>query len=403
MNYFDEGGLQEFAVEKFYEGCQTLHYHIRRRGRKVKKKLRSVLYVILVILLMLTVGCNQKKETNESAADQTDIKNSEVKNETNKNANQGETGEAWKPERPVTIVCFVGAGGGTDLASRTIAKAFEKHFGVPFQVINVTGGSGGIGANQVLNADKDGYTILGASEPLHGLTVLGAIDKPSADLFEAMMLIGSEGALSVPASSPYESFEELIEAAKTKELKAGAAQTTSTWSAKLHQVEAVTGVTFNQLPYEGSHPSQVAALSGEIDIVVTSLAEQADYIKAGKLRPLVAISKSDEEIPEYGTIPSIANDYPDFNELTPAMQWLGIAIPKDLPENIKKAYHEAFEVAVDSDEVKKVAEDMGYKIYGLHGEEAEETHRNLDSIYSWTLYNAGAAEISPEEFGIPKP
>lgn len=356
---------------------------------------KSLISLILTVGLILSmVGCSESQtNSTQTKSENTDATaNTDSKEETE-----------WKPTRPVTIVCFVGAGGGTDLASRTIAKVFEKHFGVPFQVINMTGGSGGIGANHVLNAKRDGYTILGASEPLHGLTVLGAVDKPTSEQWDAMMLIGSEGAISVPTTSPYQTLEELVEAAKTKELKAGAAQTTSTWSAKLHQVEKVAGVKFNQLPYEGSHPSQVAALSGEIDIVVTSLAEQADYIKAGKLRPLAAISKTDEEVPGYGTVPSISKFYPEFNELTPAMQWLGMAIPKDMPENIKKAYHEAFEAAKDSEEVKKVASDLGYKIYGLHGEEAVETHKQLDSIYSWTLYNAGAAKISPEEFGIPKP
>lgn len=372
-----------------------------------KNSIKMVISLMLALLMMFTVvGCSQNSSSDSQSSNEVES-NTETapsgSEDSKKEEEISEAEEPWKPERPVTIVCFVGAGGGTDLASRTLATVFEKHFGVPFQVVNMSGGSGGIGANHVLNAKKDGYTILGASEPLHGLTVLGAMPEPTADMWEAMMLIGSEGAVSVPASSPYETLEELIEAAKTKELKAGAAQTTSTWSAKLHQVESVTGVTFNQLPYEGSHPSQVAALSGEIDIVVTSLAEQADYIKAGKLRPLAAISKTDEEVPGYGTVPSVANFYPKFKDITPAMQWLGMAIPRDMPENIKKAYHEAFEVAIESDQVKKVASDMGYKIYGLHGEEALETHKNLDSIYSWTLYNAGAAKTSPEEFGIPKP
>ncbi len=317
---------------------------------------------------------------------------------------QSNTGSGeWKPTRPVTIVCFVGAGGGTDLASRTLAKVFEDYFEVPFQVVNMTGGSGGVGANHVLNSKRDGYTILGASEPLHGLTVLGALDKPTVDLWDAMMLIGSEGAVSVPADSPYQSFDELIAAAKTKQIKAGAAQAASTWSAKLHQVEALTGVKFNQLPYEGSHPSQVAAMSGEIEVVVTSLSEQADYIKAGKLRPLAAISKVDEEVPGWGTVPSITKWYPGYADMTPAMQWLGMAIPRDMPENIAAAYHKAFEYATTSPEVKKVASDLGYKIFGLHGAEAEPVHRQLDSIYSWVLYDAGAAMKSPEEFGIKRP
>lgn len=313
------------------------------------------------------------------------------------------TTEAWKPTRPVTIVCFVGAGGGTDLASRTIAKVFEKHFGVPFQVVNVVGGSGGVGANKVLSSKLDGYTILGSSEPLNGLAELGSMPKPASQLWDTMMLMGSEGAISVPEASPYKTIEELIEAAKTKSIKVAAAQATSTWSAKLHQVEKVTGVKFNQLPYEGSNPSNIAALSGEVDVVITSLAEQADYIKTKKLRPLAAISKVDEEVPGYGKVPSLAKAYPKYNDIVPAMQWLGISMPNAMPDNIKKAYHDAFTAAVTSEEVKKVASDMGYKIYGLQGDKSVETQKNLDAIYSWTLFDAKAATISPDTIGIPRP
>jgi hypothetical protein len=36
---------------------------------------------------------------------------------------------AWTPERPVTLIVAFAAGGGTDLAARTIARFMEKDLG----------------------------------------------------------------------------------------------------------------------------------------------------------------------------------------------------------------------------------------------------------------------------------
>ncbi|NPV54953.1 MAG: tripartite tricarboxylate transporter substrate binding protein [Firmicutes bacterium] len=308
----------------------------------------------------------------------------------------------WKPTRPVTIVCWAGAGGATDLSNRAIAQALQKEMGVPFQVVNMLGGSGGVAANHVWNQKRDGYTILGVSETVHGVAVLGVFDKPSS-VWDLFMIMGSPGVISVPASSPYKTFQDLIDAAKKKTIKAAASQAGSVWSLKLIQVQEAAGVKFHRLPYEGSHPSQVAALSNEVDCVLTALAEQREYILAKKLRPLAIIEREGADLEGYGHIPSIADFYPDFKKLPIIMQWVGIALPNDTPEDIKAAYHAAFDKAMKSKEVVDVAKNMGFKLFGLHGDKVKSLQKQLDSVFSWTLYDAGFAQKSPEEFNIPRP
>ncbi|MEO1102997.1 MAG: tripartite tricarboxylate transporter substrate binding protein, partial [Pseudomonadota bacterium] len=65
----------------------------------------------------------------------------------------------WKPERAVTYVVPWGAGGGTDANSRMLASMLEQHFGVPFNVVNRTGGNGVTGHSAIANAEPDGYTV----------------------------------------------------------------------------------------------------------------------------------------------------------------------------------------------------------------------------------------------------
>ena len=63
------------------------------------------------------------------------------------------------PNRPVTIVCPWGAGGGTDATARIIASLLEKDLGQPFNVVNRTGGSGVVGHTAIATAPPDGYTL----------------------------------------------------------------------------------------------------------------------------------------------------------------------------------------------------------------------------------------------------
>src|SRR5262245_19715949 len=66
--------------------------------------------------------------------------------------------QAW-PNRPVTIICPWGAGGGTDATARIVAAVLEKEIKQPFNVINRTGGSGVVGHQAIASAAADGYTL----------------------------------------------------------------------------------------------------------------------------------------------------------------------------------------------------------------------------------------------------
>ena len=56
-------------------------------------------------------------------------------------------------------ICPWGAGGGTDQVARTIGAILQEDLGVPFNVVNRTGGSGAIGHMAGAKAQPDGYTL----------------------------------------------------------------------------------------------------------------------------------------------------------------------------------------------------------------------------------------------------
>ena len=57
------------------------------------------------------------------------------------------------------MICPFPAGGGTDQIARIVAKQLTKRLGQQVVVENRGGANGGLGAQEVMRAEPDGYTI----------------------------------------------------------------------------------------------------------------------------------------------------------------------------------------------------------------------------------------------------
>ena len=82
-----------------------------------------------------------------------------------------------------------------------------------------------------------------------------------------------------------------------------------------------------------------------------------------------------------------------------------MALPRDTDPQAVAAFKEAFEYAVNTDEFKAYAEELGMLPVCITGEEIDQMMAQAQSLYAWTLYEQGlAAEgITPDTLGIPAP
>ena len=309
------------------------------------------------------------------------------------------------PERDITNVVVWSAGGGTDTCNRIVSAEMAKILGVNVNVTNQTGGVGGsIGMSHTFQQPSDGYTLSGLSESCVTAGVQGGWDQ-KMDVWDFMIVGGSPDVLSVTPDAPYADLEELIEAAKAEpeSVKACASAAGSIHHLNLLALENGSGAKFSFIPYTGSAPCQDAAMKGEVAVVVTSLAEQQQLLKGEKLRPLGMLIPDSFSVEGVGEIPSSFDDYPGLAEYLPISQAIGMAVKADTPDEIKEVLFDAFKKALETDTVKKWAEESYYILSGATGEEANEIFSKLESNFAWTLWDLGAAKVNPEELGIPKP
>jgi tripartite-type tricarboxylate transporter receptor subunit TctC len=64
------------------------------------------------------------------------------------------------PNKPITFVVPLGAGGMTDVTARLLAEKMKVLLGQPIVVANKPGGAGIVGVNFALSQKEDGYTVI---------------------------------------------------------------------------------------------------------------------------------------------------------------------------------------------------------------------------------------------------
>ncbi|WP_375753679.1 tripartite tricarboxylate transporter substrate binding protein [Vibrio sp. HN007] len=308
------------------------------------------------------------------------------------------------PSRNITDIVTWSAGGGTDVINRVATASMAKYLGTNINVINKPGGvSGSVGLLEGYSAKPDGYTFVGLSESNVTAAVMGGWEN-RMDVFDYFIVASSPDVISVSKSSPFNTIEELVAYIKANpnKLRVGAGSAGS-----LHHINYLAfakGIDgeMNFIPFPGSSRSQNAALSGEVDVVITSVAEQNQLIQSGDFKALATLTEKPFTVGDI-TIPSGLETYPSLNEYLPISQAIGFAMKKETPKEIKVKVAKAFASAMASDEITTYAKENHYQVVGEYGKKANERMARLESLFSWTLWELEAAKVNPESLGIPRP
>jgi tripartite-type tricarboxylate transporter receptor subunit TctC len=305
------------------------------------------------------------------------------------------------PQRPIELVVFSAPGGGLDVASRVLAAAMADELGAEIRVSNMTGGRGGVAAHYVYGRKHDGYRWLAASEAVLSLATRRAHPSTSGD-WHPFVFAGSPGIISVPAESRFRSFAELLQAVRAEpdRFTIAASGRGSIWHLRTELLRQLGEFPVRFIPYDGSGPSQVAALSGEVDLVHTALSEQIALIRGGRLRALAAVEPEPLTLRDRTRIPAITDTIPAVGAQLPLPQWLGFQLPKDTPPKVLARIDQAFHRALRSARVQDFLEKSFNEPYGLSGPQAVAMMRRSEQVLNRMLFELGLVDIAPESVGI---
>ena len=312
--------------------------------------------------------------------------------------------EAW-PRKDFVLSCFAEAGGETDAVCRLMAELMAAELGKPASVANRTGNQGGDAVNFVAAQERDGYHWGGFSGEMLTASVLGFAET-SAVNWTFFLVAGDSGILSVPQDSEYRTLEELVKATKvsSRGVKVAVSLPGSLWHVKLLALQSAADVEFGHAHYgKGDRGFGLESFSsGEADAVLSSVSEQAEWIRKSALRPLGVVETKSFEISGYGIVPSAADLFPVLAEMQ-VRQFYGFALPADTRAGILERIAVAFEKAMASEELKLFCRRRGLIPLGWHGKKADRWVQAMESAWLWKLHELGLAKESPADFGIPRP
>jgi tripartite-type tricarboxylate transporter receptor subunit TctC len=253
------------------------------------------------------------------------------------------------PQRTVTLVVPLTAGGGPDVLCRLVAEKLRSILGQQFIVENRVGAGGNIGAESVARAVSDGHVLLcspstiftnhllysklsfdpRAFEPVSvfatiWMVVFSRADLPAGNIADVFALARSQPGKLNWASPGIGTFSHLM----------------------LEALKTAGNVDMVHVPYRLSSQAFTDMLAGQNDLFAGALATVISHIRAGKMKVLAVTSR--DRLANFPNVPALTETVPGLV----AEDWMGIAAPPGTPIEVRARLSEAIAKVVALPEVQ---------------------------------------------------
>jgi tripartite-type tricarboxylate transporter receptor subunit TctC len=281
------------------------------------------------------------------------------------------------PSHPVRLVVGFAAGSTTDILARLMGQWLSQRLGQQFVIENRPGAGGNIGAETVVKAVPDGYTLLMVPPAVAANAAL--YEHLNFDFLRDTAPVAGVVRLpnvaEVHPSVPVNTIPELIAYAKANKLSYASAGigTPSHLAGQLFNV--MTGVNLQNVPYRGDGPAMADLIAGQIPLAFATTIASIEHIRAGQLRPLgVTTLKRSDVLPN---VPSISEFVPGYE----TSSWFGIAAPAGTPADIIETLNRETNAGLADAAINARLADMGCMV--LTGSAADFGKLIADETAKW--------------------
>jgi tripartite-type tricarboxylate transporter receptor subunit TctC len=284
------------------------------------------------------------------------------------------TGQADYPSRRIELVVPFPPGGPNDTAARLIQPHLSAALNVPVPVVNKGGGGGAVGAEYVLAAGADGYTLFFTTNTT--LTILPhtnpEVKHRLGDFVAVASATADYGAVTVRSDAPWKTLEAMVEDARKNpgKLSYGSAGVGTLSSFAMEILKMSQGVNIVHVPYQGTGPVKTAILGNHVNLVSSGFSSLGPLIKSGDLVALFTTAPT--RIKEYPDVPTAAEKgIPDAT----LNLWVLLAAPAKTPKHIVDTLGRAMEKTMKDPQVVAAVEKAGMAV-DFHG--PPETQRMVE-------------------------
>jgi tripartite-type tricarboxylate transporter receptor subunit TctC len=257
------------------------------------------------------------------------------------------------PSKPIRIVVGFPAGGPLDQHARLLTDKLQSILGQPITVDYKSGAGGIVGAQDVMKAPADGYTLMLANTgvlvinpALYSKLPYGTLKDFTPIARTAMQPL----ALLVNPQVPAHTLQDFVKYAKANPGKINYGSAGNGGSSHLvpEMFKSATGIFMVHIPYRGSAPAFTDLIAGQVQFMAESIPQAAQYHKQGKVRALAVTSRErNSAMPDVPTVieTKLAKDFD-------VVGFYGFMAPAGTPKPIVDKLSDAFKQVLALPEVR---------------------------------------------------
>jgi tripartite-type tricarboxylate transporter receptor subunit TctC len=271
------------------------------------------------------------------------------------------------PTESVNYIIPFGPGGESDITARFQQPHFQELFDEDLVITYKPGGGGAVGWSQLNSLSADGSTIMGINLP-HIIVKpkQGNVGFQTEDIVPVHMFHYTPDAIVVRADSEFETIDDLIAAAKENPRQvifSGSGKGTANHLAQV-RFDEMAEIDTTYVAFDGTGSSTTANLGGQVSAqwgYTTVGATQGDEVR------LLAVAM-EERHPLFPDVPTFAELGYDLV----SGAYRGIAVPQDMPEEMRHAVADAIQQINDQDAFRQKMEENGFALLDVaYGEDMD--------------------------------
>lgn len=276
------------------------------------------------------------------------------------------------PDRPIRIIVPYGPGGATDVVTRILAQHLEEELGQTVVVMNVAGGGGAVGWQQLLDSRPDGYTLSSWNDAISVMEATGAIDFTTDD-FENIAVWGTmDHTVFAAVDGPFETLVDLKEAADANPDQIGMAIGYGTPSQFVGQlVLEAMDADINLVNVGGGAEKKAAVLGHHVETGIEPMPGMAEPVRGNQFRVLAVLSEErPDAFPDMMTAKEQGFDIVTFNTYA-------LNAPKGIPEDRLEILAEAVRRVSEKPEFIEANARVSFDVNYM---DREQTREHIQSV-----------------------
>jgi len=291
------------------------------------------------------------------------------------------------PSGKITWIVPYKPGGGYDLLARAMSPYLIKYLreaspgskGGDIIIRNEAGASGQRAYSMVYNARPDGYTIGGFDISFATETLMEKLDF-DIEKFNFLLRVNTTTRVLVTNKTGFANWEEMLKAAKTKEIKIGVGA-----FGRAQHIAAIIVREKLKLPARliclgGTAESMNALLRGDVQVSLGSEDSLKPLIDAGETRVIA-------DFTGYGDYPGVPTSkslgFPDLGETIEGHRF--VIAPPGLPKEISNQLISAFQKATSDPEFQAWVKKSDIPLNLIFGDEADRMAKRIFKFYQQDL------------------